>query len=203
MQAGMKICPLCGRSTGLEDVACPGCGHRYRTPFAPPLPQTQMGTLPTKPNSSFNVPTPTQPPAPAPSVPCAHCRQNLLPGTVVCGYCGADQRPGAYPVYAPPPVYAPMPAPSYQAQAYMPPPVAYAPVYAPVYAVRPPDDFEMFDLARQYRSTKQRFIWMLILGSVLFWPLLIVAYSDHKKMNAIKQRTALRGIHPEMWISSF
>ena len=62
-----------------------------------------------------------------------------------------------------------------------------------------PDDFEMFDLARQFHDSKRVFLWTLVLGLVLFWPLLFIAYSEHKKMNAIKSRVALRGIDPEIW----
>ena len=89
-------------------------------------------------------------------------------------------------------MYAP---PAYRPPA--PPPIAmYSPALPYVY---PPDDFEMFDLTRQFRDSKKLYWWMLILGLFVFWPLLFVAYSEHKKMNAIKSRVALRGIDPEYW----
>ncbi len=227
MQAPVKVCPRCGQATALDTPACPTCGHQYRTPFGPtmqPAPnQTQAYTPSAPPRSSFG-PAAGAEPTLAPPVLCTRCQSPLAPDNPVCRVCGLDQRapampPPAAPAY-PPPVYpqnAYPPAPT-----YAPPPVYPQQVYAPqqMYAPQgyrptmpppvvmhgrnlpymyPPDDFEMFDLARQFQDSKRAFGWMMVVGLLVFWPLLFVAYSEHKKMNAIKNRVALRGIDPEFW----
>lgn len=228
MQAPVKVCPRCGQATALDTPACPTCGHQYRTPFGPTMQpvsnQTQAYMPSAPPRSSFGPTGSAAPPA-APPALCTRCQSPLAPDNPVCRVCGLDQRaptmppaqmPAAYPspVY-PAPVYPP-PAPPYPQNAY--PQQVYAPqqMYAPpgyrplvpppvvmhgrnLPYMYPPDDFEMFDLARQFGDSKRLFGWMMVVGLLAFWPLLFVAYSEHKKMNAIKSRVALRGIDPEFW----
>jgi hypothetical protein len=208
MQAPIKVCPQCGQSTDLNSPRCPNCGHAYRTPFNAPDGPTQAYQPSPPPRSSFGPTMNAPPPLPPNTQVCTNCHNPIVPPAAFCRFCGADQRTlghymppapaPAYPppvVYAPPPSYAPVPmyAPAPQ---YAPPPAMYSP-HLPY--VRPPDDFEMFDLARQYQSSKKTFIWSLVIGLLLFWPLLILAYSEHTKMRGIKSRVALRGVDPETW----
>lgn len=138
---------------------------------------------------------------------CSQCQNVLDLQSLFCRHCGADQRMLSHYVAAPPPTtvvlmpqYAP-PPPAYYGSppGYAPYPVMHSP-YLPY--VVPPDDYEMIDLSRQYRESNKTFLWSLIIGLLLFWPLLILSYSEWKKMKGIKSRVALRGIDPERWITA-
>ena len=222
MQAPIKVCPNCGQSTTLDIPICSACGHRYRTQFDTAGSQAQVYTP--SPRSSFGATSETPAGLTTGTPLCIQCRSQVAADSPVCRVCGTDQRAPAAPPRShayPPPSYSPQ---SYPQTPYPPPPYA-PPQYpaGPTDDVRarpviarprpllsrcirprcpmwyPPDDFEMFDLARQYRDSKRMFMWMLILGLLFFLPLLFIAYSEHKKMNLIKSRVALRGIDPERW----
>jgi hypothetical protein len=58
------------------------------------------------------------------------------------------------------------------------------------------------DLARRYRSAKSAFTITLIIGFIFLWPLWIIAYLEHNKMNDVKREVAAAGVDAETWARS-
>lgn len=207
MQAPVKTCPQCGLAAALPTPFCPQCGYTYRTQFGGPAPPTPLHLTPPRGNSSFGA-TAYETPSANSMAYCSQCHNVLDRQSPFCRHCGADQRTlSHYVVAPPPPPPAAAPVPQYAPPGYYAPPPVYAPSYPTMYSpylpyAVAPDDFEMIDLSRQYRESNKTFIWSLVIGLLLFLPLLILSYSEWKKMKAIKSRVALRGIDPERWITA-
>lgn len=105
---------------------------------------------------------------------CPNCGQRAVLSMVRCGRCMA-----VFPSVNPQPQPVP-PAPAFVQQ-----PVQY--------------DFEMQELGRQYVAAKSTYTLTLWLGFLCLWPLWIVTYLEHNKMQRIKSKVAQKGVDPDVF----
>ncbi|MBM4356033.1 MAG: hypothetical protein FJ109_19965 [Deltaproteobacteria bacterium] len=61
---------------------------------------------------------------------------------------------------------------------------------------------QLQELARQYREANRSYMWTLIGGLLLLWPLWVITYMEHGKMRTIKGQVALLGLEPDAWVRS-
>lgn len=70
---------------------------------------------------------------------------------------------------------------------------------SPSQPIAPVGDLELRELARQYRAAKSTRYWTLWVGLFCLWPVWIVAYIEHMKMQSILSKVAAKGIDAEVW----
>jgi hypothetical protein len=70
---------------------------------------------------------------------------------------------------------------------------------SPYDAVSSLTQLELLDLASRYRAAHKTYTWSLVVGLLLFWPLLILTYQENKNKKEILARVSALGVDPTIW----
>ena len=180
MSSSHETCPRCNYTVDKYASYCSQCGGSLLDQLAA---SSDLAAKPTTQSPDAIQPPQLTPPLNASAVKlCIRCRSTIAGATVFCPFCGSGQTA------------------AYGGSAFSAGPVASPLQQASIYGSAPSAvQFELDELARRYQQANSTYTWTLVVGLLLFWPLLIVTFQENRKKKDILARVAALGVEPTIW----